>query len=45
MEIAFLLLMFITVVFAFVAFASLYLLREARLENKSLTRIIKLYRN
>ena len=45
MEIAFLSLLLITVVFASVAFISLYLLKEARLENKSLNRIIKLYRN
>lgn len=45
MEKAFIALLLVTTVFAFIALASLYRLREIRLENKSLTRIIKLYRN
>ena len=43
MEMAFLFLLLITTIFAGVAFISLYNLREARQEIKSLNRIIKLY--
>jgi hypothetical protein len=45
MEIAFMVLLLIATIFAGVAFVSLYLLKEARDEMKSLNRIIKLYRN
>lgn len=43
MEIAFLFLLLIATIMAGVAFISLYNLREARQEIKSLNRIIKLY--